>query len=149
MTRMSSRTHDYPAAVARFPRKALAACLPAATLVAAVAVMMGELRWAGLYWLASAWALVFFILTPLVFKSMLVDRNRLAGLGWLAAKLGWLAVMAFGCWRLNLAPEAGRMLGSALLAGTLTTLVVMAGVAIAAASAARGLPMIRPKGDAS
>lgn len=150
MTRMAPTTQEYPAPLARFPRRAAGVGLPLVSLVAAGAAALGEFRWAAMYWLASAWALVFFVLTPLVFRAMLFERKPLAGLGWLAVKLGWLALMAIGCWRLDLAPEAGRSLGCALLASTVTTLLVVAIAVVTTASAAVGLrPMIRHKGDAS
>lgn len=94
-------------------------------IVASVAAARFSSRWGLVYLLSGFWALVFFGLSAMIFKSLLFEKRRLAGLGWVAAKIGWFAVL----FALMLYIRTGndheiRLAAVAVLAGVVTPLVV-------------------------
>lgn len=94
-------------------------------VVAAVAASGLSPRWATIYLAAGVWALVFFGLSAMIFKSLLLERRRPAGFGWVALKLFWLLLFFV---LIAKAGEGGaaaaHQAGFAILAGVTTPLVV-------------------------
>ena len=94
-------------------------------LVALTVAVYWSRAWAGWYLVSGVWAVVFFALTPLIIKALVFDRRLLAGLSLTALKLIWLGLMLGLCLYATRAGQDSTRLGSALLAGVSTPLVVV------------------------
>lgn len=103
----------------------MASTLVTLALVAGFAIAYGYPRWAGYYLAAGVWALVFLGLTPLVIKAMMFDRRPLLGLGLLAGKFVWLGAMFALFLHWSRGGASAKTLGSALIAGVTTPLLVV------------------------
>ncbi len=94
-------------------------------IVASVAAARFSSRWGLVYLLSGFWALVFFGLSAMIFKSLLFEKRRLAGLGWVAAKIGWFGLLFAFLWHFrNGDRPTAYAAGLAFLAGVTTPLMV-------------------------
>lgn len=96
-------------------------------LTMAFVALMAAVYWspfgAACYLAAAVWALVFFASTAMILNAFLFRRCRLAAVGWIALKLGWLALaVVAGCWWLG---DADLAQGTAVIAGVSTPLIVL------------------------
>ena len=110
---------------ARFLKRTFKATLISIVLVVLISSTKMGGKWALDYGAVALWALVFFTLTPLIVKFMLLDERKGLGLLLILAKLGW--VCSFGALLLG-AGEDGpfwALSGSAAVAGVSTPLVVL------------------------
>lgn len=103
----------------------MASTLVTLLLVTGFAAAYGYARWAGYYIAAGVWSLVFLGLTPLVIKAMMFDRRPLLGLALLVAKFFWLGAMFALFMHWSRGGASARVLGSALIAGVTTPLLVV------------------------
>lgn len=94
-------------------------------LVAMTAAAYGYFRWAGYYLFMGGWTLGFLTLTPLILKAMMFDRQPLIGLLLIGMKiiLLLLAFIVLGHW--SRSEPSVKVLGTALVAGAVTPLVVV------------------------
>lgn len=94
---------------------------------AMAAVYLQNFTWAGLYVFCAVAALVFFGLTPLIVKSMLVDRRMLTGALLILMKIAWLGVIfaVLNYWTGLLDDVPRVQTGSAMIAGITTPLIVL------------------------
>jgi hypothetical protein len=119
-------------ATRRFLVRTAVATTVTAALVALFAAVYFDRSWAVRYLLTALWSLGFFGITPMIFKTILLEKRPLAGIGWILFKLLWVALMIWMVSRWA-AIARGPMLGSALIAGVTTPLLV-AGLRLGGAS---------------
>ena len=118
-----------------FMKRTLLMVVVSLVLVAAMLVRI-NLAWPGYYLFGGVWALVFFILTPLILRDLIGHQRIFRGLGLIILKIGWLvlvAVMMF--YWMDITTLEMRPVGLLLVAGIGTPLVVaslrLAGLALA------------------
>ncbi len=70
------------------------------------------------------WALVFFALSPLIFKVWLFDGRHWAGIGLLALKLGWMGLLALALAQIDW-ERLGLGASLAMAGGIITPLAVV------------------------
>ena len=110
----------------RFLKRTAVATVVTVLLVALFASVYVGGSWAARYLFAGLWALVFFALTPLIFKAMLFERKTVVGLAWIALKFLWLGVLFAVCYWWALGEQSTPGEAMALVAGLTTPLAVAA-----------------------
>jgi hypothetical protein len=89
------------------------------------AAAYGYLHWAGYYLFMGGWTLGFLTLTPLILKAMLFDRQPLVGLLLIGMKIILLLVALVVLSHWSRSEPSVKVLGTALVAGGVTPLVVV------------------------
>ena len=107
-----------------FMKRTLLMVVISLVLVAAMLVRSIP-AWPGYYLFGGVWALVFFIMTPLILRDLIGHRRIFRGLGLIILKIGWLGLMAvmMSYW-VDIATLEMSTVGLLLIAGIGTPLVV-------------------------
>lgn len=97
----------------------------ASVIIALPLSVYGSLALGARYLFFALWALAFFALSALIFRSMMFNRDRLRGLAFIGAKIAvaGLALYVLVSWPVNIVTE--RAHGLALVAGLTTPLAVV------------------------
>ena len=111
---------------ARFLKRTAVATLITVLLVALFTSVYVGGAWAARYLFAGLWALVFFALTPMIFRAMITERKTVEGLVWIAIKFLWLGVLFAVCYRWALGAQTSMAEAMGLVAGLTTPLAVAA-----------------------
>jgi hypothetical protein len=132
---MESPRRPFEIISSRFLSRTLLMIVVSLVLVATMLVRVNP-AWPGYYLFGGVWALVFFILTPLILRALIGHQRIFRGLGLIVLKIGWLGLMMvmMSYW-MDITTLEMKTVGLLLVAGIGTPLLVaslrLAGLALA------------------
>lgn len=122
---------------AGFIRRTIVATLVTLALVGLNVGVYGGMRAGALYLLSGLWALIFFSLTPLVFKVWVFEGRRWSGIGLLSLKMTWFLLLVPLIMFFGVGEEDDIGAGLTMAGGVITPLLVLTFRALGASTRKR------------
>lgn len=108
-----------------FLRRTAAATVVISLLIALFSSVYYSMAWGGRYLAFSIWSLVFFSLTALILKSLMLDQNRVRGMVFVGLKVLWVMALISIPFVWPIEGADVRSHGIAMVAGITTPLGVV------------------------